>query len=56
MKNEKEEIQWKESDTHGVLADEHNIKFVNWKAPFLTRLWRLVSNPFMYLFKGEIRY
>lgn len=51
-----EQGTWKESDTHGVLADERSVGFVNWKASFLIRLWRLLSNPFMYLFTGKIRF
>lgn len=39
---------WRNRDRYSVI--------IQTDAPFLTRLWILVSNPFTYLFKGKIRY
>ena len=32
------------------------LRIENKAVSFLVRLWRLVSNPFTYLFTGKIRY
>ena len=40
----------KESSLPGVVANVVN------NTPFYKRLWNLISNPFYYVIKGNIRY
>ncbi len=44
------------NDTFTIASDDKPVFIIYANTRFWRRLWYLVSNPFLYLFKGQIRY
>lgn len=45
-----------EPGTTIVNPDKHYALYLRTTTNFFIRLWRLLSNPFLYLFTGKLRY